>query len=483
MSALLNRGPPAHFSIDAEQQLLGLILSDETSLSEALVHCTPDDFAYGPYARVVETAQALRDDGMKATALTVKARLGECPELDQIGGAEHLKNLCRLAPVAQSARDLVRIIADLAMRRRIDAELEAGRERLTAHDKPIVDCIAGVIESTSTAIDRQMRSRGYLPFADAVDAVLKTAEAAFNGVRPPAIRTGLARLDSFLGGLHASDLGIVAGRPGMGKSVLLSHIAKAAAMEGAPALLISLEMPREQNVQRLIADIDYDEHRDDPLHYTWFRRGSLRAEQLDRAAHAGLRLRQLPLEIFDSAGSTIHQISAVAERFAARQKRMGVVCVDYLQIVQPTERYAGSKVQEITEISNGLKALAKRLAWPVVAGCQLNRVVEGRDIKRPRLADLRESGAIEQDADVVCGLYRPGYYHEEKRPEYGPTDPAWPTWKAEFDAIKHDLEIGILKNRNGPTGSVKLHVEIAASAIRNRHDDSNVVNYPEGYTG
>jgi replicative DNA helicase len=270
----------------------------------------------------------------------------------------------------------------------------------------------------------------------------------------------------------------------MGKSVLLSHVAKAAAMEGAPALLISLEMPREQNVQRLIADIDYDDHPDSPLHYTWFRRGSLRAEQLDRATRAGIRLRQLPLEIFDNSGVNVHQISALAERFAARQRKMGIVAVDYLQIVAPSDRYSGSKVQEVTEISNGLKSLAKRIGWPVIVGCQLNRLVEGRDIKRPRLADLRESGAIEQDADVVMGLYRPAYYVEEQRPEYGPTDPAWATWKAELDAVRNDLDIIVLKNRNGPTGSVKLHVEIAASAIRNRAgDSSNVVEYPEGYAG
>jgi replicative DNA helicase len=291
-----------------------------------------------------------------------------------------------------------------------------------------------------------------------------------DGVKPPAICTGLTRIDSLVGGLHAGDLVIGAGRPGMGKSMLLTHVCKAATMDGAPALLISLEMPREQNIQRLITDIDYDEHPNDPLHYTWFRKGTLKAEQLDRAARAGNRLRQLPLEIFDTSGVTIHQIAAVAERFAARHKRMGVIAIDYLQIVQPSERYAGSKVQEVTEISNGLKALAKRVGWPVVAGCQLHRAVEGREQKRPRLADLRESGAIEQDADIVLGLYRPGYYIEEKRPEYGPSDPAWSTWKAEFDAIKHDLDISVLKNRNGPTGTAKLHVEIAANAIRNRAD-------------
>ena len=477
-----SREQPQHFSVEAEQQLIGRVLTDESALSEALAHCAPEDFAWGPHARIVETAKALRDDGMIASALTVKARLGECSELDANGGLEYLKNVCRLASFAQAPADLARIIADLAMRRRLDAELEAGRERLTAHDRPITECIAGVIDASGHAIDRQLRSRGYLPFPDAVDDVLRVAEAAFNGLRPPAIHIGLTRLDGLVGGFHAGDFIVVAGRPGMGKSVLLNHVCKAAAMDGAPAIQFSLEMPRAQNLQRLIADIDYDEYPADPLHYTWFRKGALRAEQLDRAARAGMRLRQLPIEIHDNSGVTVHEIAAVAERFAAKQKRMGIVAVDYLQIVQPTDRYAGSKVQEVTEISNGLKTLAKRIGWPVVAGCQLHRGVEGREQKRPRLADLRESGAIEQDADVVLGLFRRGYYVEDKRPEYGSSDPAWATWKAEYDAVKNDLDIGILKNRNGPTGTVSLHVEIAASAIRNRAgDDSNVVEYPEGY--
>lgn len=189
------------------------------------------------------------------------------------------------------------------------------------------------------------------------------------------------------------------------------------------------------------------------------------------------------LEIFDGDGTNIHEIAALAERFAARFNTLGVVCIDYLQIVRPSDRYKGAKTQEITEISNALKALAKRIGWPVVVGCQLNRGVEGREVKRPRLGDLRESGAIEQDADLVLGLYRSGYYLEEKRPEHGEHDEGWPAWKTEWDTEKNNLEIGVLKNRNGMTGIARVHVEVAASAIRNRPDDAQRVEYPEGYAG
>ena len=460
--------------------MIGRILTDESTLAETLAHCSPDDFSWGPHARIVSTAKALRDEGMKATALTVKARLGECRELDAMGGVEYLKGVCRAASLAQSPRDLAHIISDLSLRRRLDAELEAGRERLTAHDQPITDCIADVALWTGEAYDRKMRRRGFQPMPEAVDDVLKTAENAFNGIRPPAIRTGLVRLDDMTGGFHGGDLIIGAGRPGMGKTILLSTVCRAAAQIGSPALLIELEMPRAQIIQRMVCDVDYSDNAGDPLAYTRFRSGKFNAPQLDRACNAGFRFRQLPIEIYDNGGATIHEIAALVERFASRQKKMGIFAIDYLQIIAPSERYRGSRVQEVTEISNGLKSLAKRIGWPVILGCQLNRAVESRDIKRPRLSDLRESGAIEQDADIVLGLFRKGAYLEETRPEFT-SSPEWATWKAEYDAIRNDLDIGVLKNRNGPTGSLKLHVEVSASAIRNRAEDAQPVEYPEGY--
>jgi replicative DNA helicase len=253
-------------------------------------------------------------------------------------------------------------------------------------------------------------------------------------------------------------------------------------------MLVSIEMPRAQIVHRLLADLAYGagvQHDGDvPLPFTRFRSGKLSDTQFGHAFDASQRLKELTtLEIFDGDGVSIHEISALAERFAARFNTLGVVCIDYLQIVRPSDRYKGAKVQEITEISNALKALAKRIGWPVVVGCQLNRGVEGREVKRPRLGDLRESGAIEQDADLVLGLYRPGYYLEEKRPEHGEYDENWTAWKTKWDAEKNDLEILVQKNRNGPTGIARVHVEVAASAIRNRPDDVQAVEYPEGYAG
>ena len=213
-----------------------------------------------------------------------------------------------------------------------------------------------------------------------------------------------------------------------------------------------------------------------------FRSGKLSDDQFDRAYAASQQLRELTfLEIFDGDGVTIHEIAAMAEKFAVRSKALGVVCIDYLQIIRPTDRYAGSKVQEITEISNALKALAKRIGWPIIVECQLNRMVESRDVKRPRLGDLRESGAIEQDADVVLGLYRPGYYVDEKRPEHGSADPAWAQWESEWEAEKNSLDIAVLKNRNGARGVTRVHVEVSAGAIRNRPEDVQTVDYPEGY--
>jgi replicative DNA helicase len=295
--------------------------------------------------------------------------------------------------------------------------------------------------------------------------MLRRAQDALEGKTVPAVTTGLAKLDEVFGGLQAGDLAVYAGRPGMGKSAMLMTTALGAARQNRPVIVFSLEMSQERLLERMGCDIDFDTHHLDPLSYHWFRKGDLRPYQVERMAQA---VRRMPdnLKIFDRGDLTIHEIAALARAEAQRSSRMGVVVIDYLQKVRATDRYAGNKVQEITEISGAAKALAMRIGWPVVVGAQLNRGVESREEKTPTLSDLRESGAIEQDADQVVGLYRPAYYIGKRRPAGGSMDPRWHAWQAEYEPVKNHLDLFVLKNRHGEENSVKVHCDMRASAIR-----------------
>jgi hypothetical protein len=266
----------------------------------------------------------------------------------------------------------------------------------------------------------------------------------------------------------------------------LTNICRAAAVSGIPSILVELEMPREQIVQRLATDLDYDRklQHQRSIAYTNLRNGKVGDAEFQRLFAVTQSMASLPLEIYEAAGMTAHEIVALLERAISKHKTMGVICVDYLQIIKAGNRYAGSKVNEVTEISNALMQFAKRVKWPVVVGSQLNRAIEQRQEKRPTLADLRESGAIEQDADIVIGLHRPAYYVEQKRPANGKFDPAYQGWAADWNAAKNDLEIAVMKNRNGPPAVCNVHVDIFSGSIRNRPgDEADTVGddyYPGG---
>lgn len=492
MNAIIRIDGVKHFDPDVEAAVVARVLAEPKALSDVLAFCEADDFAWDPNARIIEIAQTVREEGLSVSPLAIKARLsGDIIKLIEetagIPAIDYLEGLAANVSPFQKLPDLAKLIADLAMRRRLDEELNLARQRLCTYERPIMDCLHGVLEATGSVVDKTASARGHLSLGDAADEMMRALEAAANGIAPNSVKTGLARLDNITGGFQAGDLVIVAGRPGMGKTVLLSTICRAAAQNGLPAIMVELEMPRLRLIERLACDLDYDRRTmtQAPLAYTRLRSGKLREGEFDRAFAATQAMKILPLKIYDRAGMSIHEITALIERQVAREKKMGVVCIDYLQIVRPGERYAGSKVNEVTEISNAAKVLAKRIGWPVALGSQLSRAIESRQEKRPTLADLRESGAIEQDADVVIGLHRPAYYIEAKRPANGRADTNWNAWAADWRAVKNDLEIAILKNRNGPPGAFNVHVDIGASVIRNRQDESMFATtddfYPEGH--
>jgi replicative DNA helicase len=465
-----------HIDHELEALIIGHMLARKGALAEILSHCTADDFNADIYARIMDAAIAISEEGYTPSPVLIRPHLsGEIVrKLEGVSGlsaATCLANLAGIASPFQPVGELARKLSDMARRRRVDAELEAARERLATYDRPVSEAIGGVLDVAGEAMSAEAKRRGHLSTADAASEMLRKLQDAINGKPVPAVLSGLKRLDQITGGFQAGDCVIVSGRPGMGKSLILSGICRAAAQDGYHAIFFSLEMPRQQLLHRLACDIDFDRKTpaQRPIAYTRLRSGKITPDEFDRINGAAEQIGQLPLEIYETPGLSIAEISALAER-AARGKPLGIIAIDYLQIVRADERYRGSKVHEITQISNAAKELARRLGWPVMLGCQLNRSVESRDNKRPTLDALRESGSIEQDADIVLGLYRPAYYVETRRPALGQFDPGWHTWLAEWVGVKRDLEISVLKNRNGPPGTLGLDIEIEAGAIRNRSD-------------
>jgi replicative DNA helicase len=306
--------------------------------------------------------------------------------------------------------------------------------------------------------------QGLQAFDHVLTASINMAEAAFHrDGQMTGVSSGLADLDQKLGGLHPSDLIILAGRPAMGKSALAANIAFHAAhnikrkrlengdyevTDGAVAAFFSLEMSAEQLATRLLAE-------QARISSEKIRRGEISSEDFSRLVSASQAIEQAPLYIDDTPALTVSALRTRARRLK-RQHDLGLVVVDYLQLLRGSGR-GENRVQEISEITQGLKALAKELDIPVLALSQLSRQVESRDDKRPLLSDLRESGSIEQDADVVMFVYREEYYHERKQPE--PDTPDHATWLEKADQIHGIAEVIIGKQRHGPTGTVRLHFE------------------------
>lgn len=449
---------------ELEQAILGACLLDETNIDEIASACTPADFFHAPHGSIADAIFALHLERVPVTPLTVAARLADDPRLGEIGGRNYLAGLAFAAPKTGGLA-LARTLADMRLRR--DA-IRAASETSEALCMPSV----GVLEAMRPVLDMAdqaaaaLGKREFVPIRAAADMMLKRAEEVAAGKPVVAATTGVGLLDETIGGLQAGDLVVYAGRPGMGKSALLMTSALRTAMEGRPVLFFSLEMTQERLLQRVGCDLDFDENPSNPISYSWFRNGSANQTQIGRLAEGLTRLPET-LTIFENGALTIHEIASLARAHAAKYSGLGLVVIDYLQKVAASDRYRGNRVQEVTEISGAAKALAMRLKWPVLVGAQLNRGVESREEKRPSLTDLRESGSIEQDADAVIGLFRPGYYIEKSKPAAGSADPNYQAWKADFDQEKNRLDLFVLKNRNGAEDSLSVFCDMRASAIRN----------------
>jgi len=471
----------APHNIEAEQALLGALLVNNDAYYRVSDFLEPEHFSEDIHRRIYEISQQLIRAGKLATPITLKTFLGD----HDLGGMTVSQYIARLAVEATTvinAEAYGRTIYDLAMRRRL---ITIGEDMVNvAYDAPVEASPRAQIEDAERRLyelaEAGRYEGGFQSFAEALrQAVDMAAEAYKRDRKLSGVATGLSDLDRMMGGLQSSDLIILAGRPGMGKTALATNIAYNIAraysserqqdgsikrLDGGIVGFFSLEMSSEQLATRVIA-----EQSGVPSYK--IRRGEIREDEFGRVADAAREMERIPLYIDQTGGISIAQLTARARRLK-RQKGLDILVVDYLQPLSGAAKKGENRVQELTEITTGLKALAKELAVPIIALSQLSRQVEQRDDKRPQLSDLRESGSIEQDADVVIFVYREEYYLKNKEPKMGTEE--YFKWQTEMEQVHGRAEVIIGKQRHGPTGTVALHFEAEITRFSNLAREDNL---------
>jgi replicative DNA helicase len=456
-------------NVGAEQSLLGAILLDNDAFHKVAAMLEPEHFFMPVHRRIYNAARKLIGRGQIASPVTLKAYFDADDALTEIGGAEYLARLAGGAVSIISAPDYARVIRDLSKRRGlIDA---AERTLKAAYDPKVDETAATLIEESEARLyglaEDGAGERGPVPFGVALTRAIEAAEIAYKrGTGLAGLSTGITALDNVLGGLAASDLVVVAGRPSMGKTALAGTIAwHVARTEEVPVGFFSLEMAAEQLATRVIAEAT-------GIRSDHIRRGKLSNDDFFRLASASRELAVAPLFIDDTPALTIAAVHTRARRLK-RQHGIGLVVVDYLQLVQPARAHA-SRVEDVSEITQGLKALAKDLQVPVLALSQLSRAVESRDDKRPLLSDLRESGTIEQDADVVMFIYREEHYLErgaaprtakEREDQYAER---LASHEARLANVRGLAEVIGAKHRHGPVFTCQLVFDAPLTTFRDR---------------
>jgi replicative DNA helicase len=404
-------------NLEAEQALLGAVISQKEALSKVEHIITPDDFFEPVHQDLYGKILAIRDDGGMLTYTIVKAKLGAygAHDLGGLTAAAYAARLAAEAAVPNEVVPLARAVRDMAQRRAL-VHIGAVLKEMAEDDAPIMDATMGAM----AAIDAIVASRSDphtrpVSIGDAArGSILRMQAAVSTADYMPGMTSGLRSIDHMTGGFKRGEFIVIAGRPGMGKSGLAITVARLQAEAAYNTLLFTLEMTSHDVADRAIADAAWTEV--DPIPYQNMGRGRVSREQQQRLTNGALAFDRLPLIIEPQAGLTLSQIGARARKHKQNLERVGktldAVFLDHMHIVRPSNRYQGRSVQEVTEISNGLKALAKEVNVPVIALAQLNRGVESRDNKRPTMSDLRESGSIEQDADLIFMMYREAYYLE-----------------------------------------------------------------------
>jgi replicative DNA helicase len=458
----------APHNMEAEQALLGAMLVNNEAFYRVSDFLEPAHFFEPLHQKLFELSSSLIRAGKVATPVTMKTFLPADLDIAGLTSSQYLARLAAEATTVINAADYGRTIYDLAIRRSL---VVIGEDMVNvAFDAPVDFEPRTQIEDAERRLyelaETGRYDGGFQRFSDALTTAVDMAAKAYQrDGKLSGIATGLNDLDRMMGGLQSSDLVILAGRPGMGKTALATNLAyniarawkgetqadgRIATVNGGIVGFFSLEMSAEQLATRIISE-------QTAIPSYKIRRGEIDTGDFDKIVEVSRQMEVLPLYIDETGGLSIAQLTARARRLK-RQRGLDLLVIDYLQLLTGSSRRASEgRVQEVTEITTGLKALAKELKVPVLALSQLSRQVETRDDKRPQLSDLRESGSIEQDADVVMFVFREEYYLKNKEPRPGTEE--YFKWQTEMDAVHGKAEVIIGKQRHGPTGTVALQFE------------------------
>jgi replicative DNA helicase len=476
----------APHNLEAEQALLGAILVNNEAMDRVSSFLDPHHFYDPLHQQIYETAGKLIHVGKQATPITLRTFFETAePISPNLTVPQYLGTLAAQATTIINAEDYGRTVFDLATRR---ALIIIGEDMVNgAYDSTVDSTPQRQIEESETRLydlaEQRKYGQGFLGFGTALTNAIEMASAAYQrSGHLSGLSTGLTDLDNKLGGLQSSDLIILAGRPSMGKTALATniayHIAKSyrpeqqadgttKAVDGAVVGFFSLEMSAEQLATRILSE-------QTEIGSEKIRRGMINEDEFRKLVEVSRVMSESPLYIDQTGGISIAQLAARARKLK-RQKGLGVLIVDYLQLLTGSSRRSDNRVQEITEITTGLKALAKELAVPIIALSQLSRQVEQREDKRPQLSDLRESGSIEQDADVVMFVFREEYYVERLKPSEGTAE--FSEWQQKMMAVSGKAEVIIGKQRHGPVGTVELSFESHLTRFGNLARDYQVARY------
>ena len=454
-------------NIEAEQAVIGSILVSNDIYDEISPIIDAQKFFDPMHAKIYETIENLISKGLLANPITLKNHFDNNEGLKELGGQEYLIKITKFSTSVKQAIDYANIVQEMHVRRELIKISESVLDQASSETEVAFsgeEMIQNAEKSLFDLAERGHFNQSFMKFESALRQTIEMAKSAYqNEEGIVGVPTGLTDLDSRLGGMHKQDLIIIAGRPSMGKTALATNIAFHAAKniekKGSKSTVafFSLEMSSEQLSTRILSEQSRIRSND-------IRRGKVSEKEFEKFIETSKNIFELPLYIDETPAITMAAISNRSRRIK-RLYGLELIVVDYIQLMKSSGHKEYNRVQEISEITQGLKALAKELDVPVLALSQLSRAVEHRDDKKPQLADLRESGSIEQDADVVMFVFREAYYIERKEPTLGSIEHA--EWRQKMDEISNLAEIMISKQRHGPTGNVKVEFEAMYTKFKN----------------
>ena len=422
-------------SIEAEQAVLGSMFLTKYALQKGIESLNEDLFYLDSHSKIFSVIRDLSENNKPIDIMTVSEELKKKNYLNTIGGIEYLTEVAKSVPTAANVDEYIKIVEEKAILRRL---IDEGTSIINdAYNS--TNSINDVLDSAESKILNVVKTRKGTEFRSIQDVLFKTQadleKMSKNRGEMTGISTGFFKLDKITSGLHANELIIIAARPGMGKTAFALNLATNMAMLGSTVALFNMEMSAEQLANRMLSSVGQ-------INNDKLKNGNLKNEDWKRVNEAISRLADTKMYIDDTAGMTISEIKAKCRRLASAKDGLDVIIIDYLQLIQGSDRYKGNRVQEVTEISRNLKTLAMELKVPVIALSQLSRSVEtkGRKDNRPILSDLRESGSIEQDADIVAMIHREDYYDRE----------------LVVDENTSRTTLIIAKHRNGPVTDIPL---------------------------